>query len=417
MAVSDSIRELKEIDTASDTRDQLRAATKQSKSYEDYFVVDIDAHVSESQFWGEIMSLVDNDVIRHMGQRMGEKRPGNLALTNTQSGIAFQSVYGRIPHQTALREEIDNSDGKHHFVQLVERAMDSLGLDYQIVFPSAMLLLGMHPMPDIEVALGRAFNRWLVERILPQNKRIKGLLYLPYNTPEACEKLVEKYADSPGIIGFTICSTRHKPVHHSAYTRLYSMIQDSGKPLAFHSGYHWGDPSFAQLNRFISMHALSFVHYNMIHLTNWIINGLPERFPKLKVVWVESGLAWVPFLMQRLDHEYMMRSCEAPLLKRLPSEYMRDMYFTSQPLERTNMELLQATMKAINAETQLLYASDWPHWDFDTPTSITTLPFLNEQAKRNILGLNAARLFNLEVKRLRPSAQEVLDSRARELAS
>ncbi len=52
-------------------------------------------------------------------------------------------------------------------------------------------------------------------------------------------------------------------------------------------------------------------------------------------------------------------------------------------------------MEAINAETQLLFASDWPHWDFDPPSSITTLPFLSEQAKRNILGLNAARLFNL----------------------
>jgi hypothetical protein len=44
-----------------------------------------------------------------------------------------------------------------------------------------------------------------------------------------------------------------------------------------------------------------------------------------------------------------------------------------------------------------LFASDWPHWDFDLPNSITTLPFLSEEAKRNILGLNAARLFNLEV--------------------
>ena len=61
-------------------------------------------------------------------------------------------------------------------------------------------------------------------------------------------------------------------------------------------------------------------------------------------------------------------------------------------------------MEAFNAETQLLYASDWPHWDFDPPSSITTLPFLSEQAKRNILGLNAARLFNLEVKRMRPKA-------------
>jgi hypothetical protein len=51
----------------------------------------------------------------------------------------------------------------------------------------------------------------------------------------------------------------------------------------------------------------------------------------------------------------------------------------------------------MRAQTQLLFASDWPHWDFDLPNSITTLPFLSEEAKRNILGLNAARLFNLEV--------------------
>jgi predicted TIM-barrel fold metal-dependent hydrolase len=106
-----------------------------------------------------------------------------------------------------------------------------------------------------------------------------------------------------------------------------------------------------------------------------------------------------------------MRTCEAPLLKRLPSEYMSDMFYTSQPMEKTNLKLLQATMEAFKADTQLLYASDWPHWDFDAPSSITTLPFLNEQAKRNILGLNAARVFNLEVKRKRPRAADVLAAR------
>jgi hypothetical protein len=84
-------------------------------------------------------------------------------------------------------------------------------------------------------------------------------------------------------------------------------------------------------------------------------------------------------------------------LKRRPSEYIADMYFTSQPLERSNLKLTEATFDAIKAESQLLFASDWPHWDFDLPASITSLPFLDEQAKRNILGLNAARLFNLEV--------------------
>jgi uncharacterized protein len=115
--------------------------------------------------------------------------------------------------------------------------------------------------------------------------------------------------------------------------------------------------------------------------------------------------------MQRLDHEFMMRVCEAPMLKRPPSEYIREMYFTSQPLERSNMKLLESTFDAMKAETQLLFASDWPHWDFDPPSSITTIPFLSEQAKRNILGLNAARVFNLEVKRMRPRAREVLAAR------
>jgi predicted TIM-barrel fold metal-dependent hydrolase len=76
---------------------------------------------------------------------------------------------------------------------------------------------------------------------------------------------------------------------------------------------------------------------------------------------------------------------------------MQEMYYTSQPLERSNMKLTQATFEAIRAETQLLYASDWPHWDFDAPSAITKLPFLDEQAKRNILGLSAAHLFGLEV--------------------
>ena len=75
------------------------------------------------------------------------------------------------------------------------------------------------------------------------------------------------------------------------------------------------------------------------------------------------------------------------------------------------MELLEATMKSFNAETQLLYSSDWPHWDWDAPSTITRLQFLSEQAKRNILGLNAARVFNLPTDRQKPSAEQVLQDR------
>ncbi len=404
------IKELEQIGRRSDTRDVLNHATHQAiAQYEDYFIVDIDAHVSEDQFWGEVLELIDNDVWKHIGLDQFGSFGGGNALLNLAPGLSQQSVGGRIGHQ-GRREPVEGVAG-HPFVTAARRGMDALGLDYQVVFPSAMLVLGMHPQDEVEVVLARAFNRWLTEVVLPQDDRLKGLLYLPFNTPEVCEELVEKYKDDDNIIGFTVCSTRNNPVHSDVYSKLYSMIEATDKPLAFHSGYHWGDPSFAQLNRFLSMHALSFTHYNQIHVTNWIINAMPERFPKIKMLWVESGLAWIPFLAQRLDHEVLMRPSEAPGLTKLPSEYMREMWYTTQPMERTDLGMLEATMKFFNAETQLLYSSDWPHWDWDAPSTISNLPFLSEQAKRNILGLNAAKLFNLDATRKRPPAQQTLDER------
>ena len=211
--------------------------------------------------------------------------------------------------------------------------------------------------------------------------------------------MVEQHADNPNVIGFCVTSTRYKPVHANEYMKLYRAIEESGKPIAFHAGYHWQDPSLATCNTFLGMHSLGFTWCNIVHMTNWILNGIPERFPKLKTLWVESGLAWVPFLMQRLDSEYLMRPSEAPLLKKLPSEYMADMFYTCQPIETSNMALTEETFKAVNAETQLLYASDWPHWDFNPPSTIYDLPFLDEQAKRNILGENAVKLFGIETKK------------------
>ena len=83
------------------------------------------------------------------------------------------------------------------------------------------------------------------------------------------------------------------------------------------------------------------------------------------------------------------KSCEI-------QDYRLKMDFVIRLPKISNPKALQCTLEMINAETQLLFASDWPHFDFDLPSEITDLPFLSEQAKRNILGLNAARIFNLD---------------------
>jgi uncharacterized protein len=387
------------IDVYTDTRDILAHAKKAAlqRRLKDWFIVDVDAHHVETVSWTEIIEYIDDPVVRedaisYQKQRIGAPPYG----LNGDQGLRYQSVGGRIPHQDDRRETVFETD-VHRDVVLTRRAMDSLGIDYMVVFPTPMLFLGIHPQVQMEVWLGRAYNRWMIDRILAADDRIKTLLFLPFNTPEEAVRTVEEFGHAKGVIGFCVTSTRDKPVYANEYMELYAKIQETGKPLAFHAGYHWQDPSLATMNRFLGMHALGFVWCSMVHMTNWVLNGLPERFPKLNTIWIESGLAWIPFLMQRLDDQYLMRQSEAPQLKRLPSEYMRtNCFYTTQPMETTHPKALQNTCEMISAETQLLFSSDWPHFDFDLPQVICDLPFLTERARRNILGLNAARLFNLD---------------------
>jgi predicted TIM-barrel fold metal-dependent hydrolase len=312
------------------------------------------------------------------------------------SGVGYQDMGGRVTRYPLRKMEKAEGD-KHRDITLTKRWMDAMGVDVAVMFPSPMLQLGLHPQIEVEVALARAYNRWLVERVLSHEPRIRSMLYLPFNDPEAAYQMVQEMGGKKGVAGFMVTSARHRPVQHNAYMKTYALLEEMNLPLAFHAGYNWNDQAMGMMNKFISVHAIGFVFFNMIHLTNWIMNGLPERFPKLKVLWIESGLAWLPFMMQRLDNEYMMRSSEAPALKKLPGDYMRDMFYSSQPMEMTDMAALEQTFRMIKAETQLLYSSDYPHWDFDLPSTIYDLPFLNEQAKRNILGGNAMRVFNLKM--------------------
>jgi uncharacterized protein len=377
-----------------DTPVMLKNAAEQAakRRYEDFCMVDVDSHHYETESFNEILKYIDDPVLRHQAQFQGVGRGG---ITSPRGN--YQEMTGRVARLTARRNDKIEPNLKRD-IALTRRWMDALGVDITCLFPTPMLALGLTPRVEVEVALARAYNRWLVEEILPQEPRMKSMLYLPYNEPTECLRMVEDFGDKTGVVGFCITAPHYRGVYDNAYAKTYAALEERGLPLSFHSAFMWGgDRTMELCNRFMAVHALGFTFYNMVHLTNWLVNGMPERYPKLKVIWIESGLAWLMFLIQRLDNEYMMRSSEAPLLKRKPSEYIREMYFTTQPMEMVdNREELEITMKRINAETQLLYSSDYPHWDMDLPSTIYDLPFLSEQAKRNILGGNALKLFNLK---------------------
>jgi predicted TIM-barrel fold metal-dependent hydrolase len=368
------------------------AEQARARKYDDMMIVDCDAHHYENESFSEIFEFMENDVFKQLTTG-GRLKNGVQALLPTQ--IGYQDMGGRVTRYP-LRGSEKTDAGKIRDVQLGERWMDAMGVDYSCLFPTGMLNVGLHPQKEMEVELCWAYNRWLTEVVLPDNHgRFYSQLALPLSDPDASLRQVEKFGACKGVTGFMVTTVRTLPVHDNSLMKVYRAIEERGLSLAFHSGPNWGEPVFKGLNRFLSVHALGFSFYNILHCTNWVINGMGERFPKLPVIWIEAGLAWIPFLMQRLDHEYMMRPSEAPLLKKKPSDYMRDMFYSTQPMEIQDMEALETTFRMINAETQLMYASDYPHWDFDLPSTIYDLPFLSEKAKHNILGGTAARLFKL----------------------
>jgi predicted TIM-barrel fold metal-dependent hydrolase len=371
------------------------AAESRARGLHNFTIVDADAHHYDSGYapWVEIVQYIDDPVIRQ--RAVACTGPGGAKTSIMPSGPSGdRTVAGRI-QRYGLSEEQKAQEPRTPDVGVVKRAMDAMAIDYSILFPTALINMGILPEVEIQAALSHAYARWITERVLPNEPRLKTMISLPFNDPHASLQLVEKFGDRPGVVGFVVGSTVYRPVHHRNYMKIYAAIEERGMPIGFHSTFNWQDRLTEQFNKFLTAHGIGRTLYNIVHMANTVINGLPERFPKLRWIWIESGVAWVPFLMQRLDNEYTMRSSEAPMLKKKPSEYMKEFFYTQQPLEHADMDLLESAFKAMNAETQLLYASDYPHWDFDLPSSIYDLPFLPEKAKRRILGGNAMELFKL----------------------
>ena len=376
-----------------DTRTLLKNAAEQAieRRYEDFFIVDVDSHHYETEAFKEIAEFIEDPVLRHEAKFQGTSRGGISSETGS-----YQEIAGRITRYPERKNE-KVPPTPHRDIVLMERWMDQLGVDMAVMFPTPMLNLSNCPRHEVEVGLARGYNRWLCDTILDKEPRIKSMLYLPFHDPEAC------YQDHRGVRRAQRRRRLHgdgDALHPQLPEPLHEDVRGAAGaelPLGFHAAFTWADQSLQLTNRFIAVHGLGFTWCNMLHMTNWLVNGMPERFPKLKTIWIESGLAWVPFLMQRLDNEFMMRTSDAPLLKRKPSDYMREMFYTSQPMEMVdNRKALEVTFEMINAPTQLLYSSDYPHWDMDLPATIYDLPFIDMQAKQNILGGNAQKLFNLE---------------------
>jgi predicted TIM-barrel fold metal-dependent hydrolase len=234
----------------------------------------------------EIAAYVDNPAVRTPLERYSQFMVAHALLPGN---LGDRMVAGRINADLDQVLPVGEFEGAHPIAAGLLHSMNQMAIDYSILFPTPMLTLGTHPQLEVEVELARAYNRWLVERVLPASPRIKTMAYLPLSDPDASVEFIEEFAEKPGVLGFMVTAVRYQPIHQNRFMKVFAALDERSLPVAFHSGPNWSDRPFEQLNRFLGVHALGFPFYAMIQLTNIVLNGIPERFPRVKFLLWRPG--------------------------------------------------------------------------------------------------------------------------------
>lgn len=325
---------------------------------------------------------------------------GRLAARH--GGLA-QSVTGPFsPHV-----KTDQPGGRDAKLRLPD--MDREGVDVSVVFgtPMALTVNGLQDKA-LAAATCHAVNRWLLEEYLAvDTKRLKGAGLVPCQDPAAAVKELDWLAQhrKEGVVtamlpnnvyGINLGDRRFDPI--------YELAEAAGIPLSVHpqTGHDgqygvWGvmGAGSERLEKYSYVHMTAFSFEPMIAMMHMIGEGVFDRYPKLKVAYVEGACGWLPFWSQRLDEHFEKLRPQWNLCERWPSEVIKggQIALTCEPEE----DILPYVLDSMGQHL-VMYASDYPHWDCEFPASVKMLASikgLREEQKLAVLGRNAVDWFGL----------------------
>jgi predicted TIM-barrel fold metal-dependent hydrolase len=227
--------------------------------------------------------------------------------------------------------------------------------------------------------------------------RLKASVVVPYEDAQASADEIRRRASDRSFAQVMLLSRTSEALGRKRYWPIYEAAVEAGLPVGIHAfGYsgfamtNTGWPSFYIEE--VSEHATS----AQALVTSMIMEGVFERYRDLKVAIIECGFGWLPALGFRLDKHWKRLRKEVPHLTCAPSEYIREhFYVTTQPMEEADdpSHVLDA-MRWIGLD-RVLFASDYPHWDFDDP--VMAIPAsLAEDERRMIFADNAKALYRLD---------------------
>jgi predicted TIM-barrel fold metal-dependent hydrolase len=289
--------------------------------------------------------------------------------------------------------------------------LDDTGISWTVLYPTAGLAVGRIVAEDWAVIACKAYNNWLYENFVNKSPKLKGVGLIPFQNMEAAIAELYRAVKELGLLGGMLPSNGEAIQGHlgnKIYWPLYEAAEKLGCCLAVHVGclHHMGLDSFST---YYPAHALGHPFSLMIQAAGMLAHGVFDRFPKLRVAFLEGGTTWVPFFLDRLDRSYHAGHVQLDLEGNLlggpqPGEKASD-YFKRQLREGRifvgfdcDDDGLGTAVKKGGREP-FLFGSDFPHEVFDAKKCRHEIDELLERDdlaqadKEAALGANALRFY------------------------
>jgi uncharacterized protein len=274
--------------------------------------------------------------------------------------------------------------------------LDTWNVEYAVLNP----LLGAAEQLNDEygAALATAINDWQIREWLDPEPRMRASICVAYEDAELAAAEVARVAHDHRFVQVQLLSRTREPLGRRRYWPLYEEAVRQDLPLGIHYGGWGGMPiTGAGYPSFYIEDSGGMATAFQDQVTSMVLEGVFERFPTLRVVLIEGGFGWLPPLMWRLDRAWKLLRAEVPYLSRPPSETIRShFWFTTQPMEEPpRPEDFQTLLEQLDMDDRIMFSTDYPHWDFDSPAQ--ALPTgIDPELRRRIMGGNARALYRLQ---------------------
>ena len=250
--------------------------------------------------------------------------------------------------------------------------------------------------PDLAVALSRAINEWQVAEWTSQEPRLKASIVPPYEDGSESAKEIDHWAGHPDFVQVLMLSRTCEPLGRRRYWPIFEACARNNLPLAIHAFGYGGNPiTSGGWPSFYIEEMSGHSQCCQALLASMILEGVFEHFRGFKLILVEAGFAWLPPLAWRLDKHWAKLRGEIPHLKRPPSEVIREhVWLTTQPMEEPEHRRHLADTWEWIGDDRLIFATDYPHWDYDEPAE--ALPIrLGDEARANLFRENARAVYGV----------------------